>query len=245
MPSPSSTPARRRLTFKHLLFALVLGLAAWWGVGRWLSPRPLYTLRYPIHESYTNGTRFSSMELTREFSARPFELGGRHLRIEIPQGERRGSAMWEVRETATGRLLKTLDLDQLDASEDHGLGYALNWGVPLKPDGSGHLLYYLFQSNPAPKSLWRLDLTTDERRFLRRWPAQARLEVSRDCSTLLWEITPGNNTALVARMNVGDFSAHDAELSPAFPYVALRLFRDSPLPEWAEPWIENIRFLRE
>jgi hypothetical protein len=42
-PSP---PPRRRLTFKRLLLALVLGLGAWWGVGWWLSPRPVFALRH-------------------------------------------------------------------------------------------------------------------------------------------------------------------------------------------------------
>jgi hypothetical protein len=46
MPSSSAT-RRRRLTFKRIFLALVLGLVTWWGVGWWLSPRPLYTLKYP------------------------------------------------------------------------------------------------------------------------------------------------------------------------------------------------------
>src|SRR5690349_13983484 len=42
----SSPPFRRRFTLKRLLLALVLGIAAWWGVGWWLSPRPVFRLRY-------------------------------------------------------------------------------------------------------------------------------------------------------------------------------------------------------
>src|SRR4029078_9201595 len=57
MPPTSPTPARRRFTFKRLLLALVLGLAAWWGVGWWLSTRALWTLRFEdkgVAENYSN-----------------------------------------------------------------------------------------------------------------------------------------------------------------------------------------------
>ena len=48
MPADVATPVHEphRLTFKRVLLALLLGLAAWWGVGWWLSPRALYTLRF-------------------------------------------------------------------------------------------------------------------------------------------------------------------------------------------------------
>jgi hypothetical protein len=48
MPPPAfPTPTRRRLTCKRVLLAVVLGLVAWWGVGWWLSPRPILELHYP------------------------------------------------------------------------------------------------------------------------------------------------------------------------------------------------------
>jgi len=49
MSSAILTPAQRprHLTLRRVLLAIVLGLAAWWGVGLCLSPRPLYTLWFP------------------------------------------------------------------------------------------------------------------------------------------------------------------------------------------------------
>src|SRR5262245_37467712 len=54
MHTDTPIPAKRpcRLTFHRVLLAVVLGLAAWWGVGWWLSPRPLYTLRFPLSGPY-------------------------------------------------------------------------------------------------------------------------------------------------------------------------------------------------
>ena len=42
-----SSEALRRLTIRRILLALVLGLAAWWGVGWWLIPRAALALRFP------------------------------------------------------------------------------------------------------------------------------------------------------------------------------------------------------
>ena len=48
MPTEALTPApkSRRLTFRRLLLAVGLGLGTWWVTSWWLSPRPLYTLRF-------------------------------------------------------------------------------------------------------------------------------------------------------------------------------------------------------
>jgi ferric-dicitrate binding protein FerR (iron transport regulator) len=69
MPSSPPTPAKcpRRLTPRSVLLALVLGLAAWRGVGWWLSPRPLYTLRYEYEED-VNSSRAETLK------AKPFRL---------------------------------------------------------------------------------------------------------------------------------------------------------------------------
>jgi hypothetical protein len=48
MPADTPIPAKlpRRLTFRRVLLAIVLGLAAWWGVGGWLSAKPQLLLRF-------------------------------------------------------------------------------------------------------------------------------------------------------------------------------------------------------
>jgi hypothetical protein len=49
MPADVPTPDKRfrRLTVRRVLLAVVLGLVAWWGVGWWLSPRPLWVRAFP------------------------------------------------------------------------------------------------------------------------------------------------------------------------------------------------------
>jgi hypothetical protein len=59
MPADTPTPTKRprRLTFRRVLLAVVLGLAAWWGVGWWLSPKPVLFLRYYDQDSAPQRSR--------------------------------------------------------------------------------------------------------------------------------------------------------------------------------------------
>jgi hypothetical protein len=74
MPPPVPSP-RRRLTFNRLLLALVFGLAAWWGVGWWLSPRALYTLKYP------NDAGYPSEVMPPYFNASPLDRDGKFMLV--------------------------------------------------------------------------------------------------------------------------------------------------------------------
>src|SRR5262245_25824472 len=69
----------RRLTFRRMLLALVLGLSAWWGVGWWLAPRPLYTLRYPDSVIIKPGF------ISHLHGVAPFDRDGRMLVVKAPR----------------------------------------------------------------------------------------------------------------------------------------------------------------
>src|SRR5436190_3521708 len=109
MPEVPSTPFRRRLTFKRVLLALVLGLSSWWGVSWWLSPRPLYTLhlgRDPDHPGRRGYLSVSFLDPAHTF-----------LRVthELPRTDPTKESVRlviDVVELATGRTIASFPYQQ-------------------------------------------------------------------------------------------------------------------------------------
>src|SRR5262245_25891486 len=121
---PSLSLPHRRLTFKRLFLALVLGLAAWWGVGWWLSPRPLYTLAYPT-DPITRQTLDTNILTAGQlhFRAMGLDREGHLLLVQAPlssdpppdDGLHR-FVRWEIRDLPTGRLLANYELPEAEVS---------------------------------------------------------------------------------------------------------------------------------
>jgi hypothetical protein len=106
MPPPCSpTPARRRLTFKRVLLALVLGLVAWWGLAWWTYPRPLYTKRYPGHLDSDKHTDWFRGLL----QAQPLDAQGTYLVVLRPEPSLTDRKL-EVVETGTGTVVTSYHL---------------------------------------------------------------------------------------------------------------------------------------
>lgn len=193
-PRCHNAPMRlARPRFRRLLLALLLGLAAWWGVSWWLSVRPLYTLRFPVHEATKQSRQFQSISSftaqPRHFYVRPLDTAGSHLLISLPTGDGFDPAHWEVRDSATGRLVTTFDLPaQLKKNFptpaerlDENLRKALDEDRWSTPDGSILLL-----DNDTPRrQVWQINLLTRERRLLGVLPPAQDVVLSRDGATLL------------------------------------------------------------
>src|SRR5262245_30530362 len=98
MPDDLSNPdpKPRRLTLRRVLLALVLGLAAWCGVGWCLSPRPLYTLRFHVGEG-RNG------RYDEEFHATLYH--SQALKVTLPHTPGPGRVTLHAFDLPTGRLL--------------------------------------------------------------------------------------------------------------------------------------------
>jgi hypothetical protein len=120
---------RRRLTFKRALLAVLLGLAAWWGVGRWLSPWTLCRLRYPDS---------ISQQLPSEFSR--FKVGGGHFKfwlgvddkdtliVQRPNVPDAGRVAFELIDLTTGNHLPTVVCEVQDCS-NHPRAIQMELGV--------------------------------------------------------------------------------------------------------------------
>jgi hypothetical protein len=109
MSETTPTPVqRRRLTFKRLLLALVLGLAAWWSVGWWLAVRPDFVLRYPDRGSLKSLEKRTGNQKA-EFRVVPTYDGPDLLVIQIPHLKQPDYVTLEFRDPATGNLRKTIN----------------------------------------------------------------------------------------------------------------------------------------
>jgi hypothetical protein len=166
-----------RLCVRRVFLATLLALAAWWGIGACLAIRPLYTLCFPIHET----EKRVNYPPTREFAIRSFDREGRYLLIELPVGNGRDFAHWEVRETATGRVITTIDLPAQALRDDQGLGSALGRGRWFASDGTISFL----EPEPDGKGVWQQNVFTGERRRLGAVPPAGEFVFSRNGSTLL------------------------------------------------------------
>src|SRR4051794_27820406 len=144
MSASTPTPARRpRLTLKRVLRALVLGLAAWWGVGWWLAVRPDCTLRFPGHRAL----RHADGAMIAQF--RVFPGFDRHdvLAVLIPNYPASDSVTLDNYDLATGLLRDRTRFSRREFLAS-GTGSALERAPSCLVHHSGWLPAYLEEDAP-------------------------------------------------------------------------------------------------
>ena len=226
MADSASTPVPkpRRLILRRVLLALLLGLATWWGVGWWLSARPLYTLHFPdIHEDIWN----LQAESPLSFLTHPIDREGRLLFVLRPKCPGPGQITIEVVELATGQTSATHVIsEELHRKSPFGYYPQLAWLTgPGQRDGSVPII-----EPPFPGSnFWYWNLLTNERQLVRSFPYSQRGEISRDGTTFVTE--GGMNLAVPAMPSFDGLLGYLANLKVAEEdVVAVRIHNIWALP---------------
>jgi hypothetical protein len=106
----------------RMLLALVLGLAAWWGVGWWLSPRPILALHYP-----DNGKLFLPPDNHSRVDFSFFVTEQDRLILHRPNVPSQNRITFEQFDLTTGKYLGSQECDASDY-EAHPLARAINQG---------------------------------------------------------------------------------------------------------------------
>jgi hypothetical protein len=179
-----------KLRPRHLLLAALLATSAWWFLTWFLAVRPVYTLRFPVHETAKQQRRSQSVSsFEREpccFGVRPFDVAGWYFLVDVPEGNAMEKWHLEVRETTSGRLAGTIDLPVL-ASKSHpgqpgrdqlAILAAITEGRRFGSDGTLPIL--------DGKQVWQLNVLTGGRRLLGEVPNRRESRLSADGSTLVY-----------------------------------------------------------
>jgi hypothetical protein len=106
----------------RLLLPLVLGIAGWWLVAKWLEAEPLYTLRYSDHGTIAG---FDGRELTFDFTV---ATEGRRLVLQRPNIPHEGEFTLEFVDLRTGQLVESIVASSAE-NVDKELQRVLSWGT--------------------------------------------------------------------------------------------------------------------
>jgi hypothetical protein len=86
----------------RLIVPIAIGLVAWWGLGNLLSPKPLYSLRFPHNDWLQRPDKPWDGFF---FLAQPIDRGEKFLLIQRPGVPSAQSLMTEIRDLRTGQLI--------------------------------------------------------------------------------------------------------------------------------------------
>jgi hypothetical protein len=193
-----------RLRPRRLLLAITIAFAAWWSLGWWLTPRPLYTLRFPIERpAHPN-----------DFAAIPLDREGRLLLVRYPAGAGRPDHEyhWDIRDLTTGtrRALHTLPAsDPPHGGERYAITYerraTLPDGASFFTDNDTHALWTwnLLDGKPRihlqPQGWTQLDVTPDGAHVISKtyFPSLFMLSVVPPPNLPLALLTPLHSVATV------------------------------------------------
>jgi hypothetical protein len=224
MPPPSPTPARRRLTFMRVLLAIVLGLAAWWGVGWWLSPRALWTLRLSARPS-SLARPAPKYAVNFDGLAVPLDQMGRYLFVVPPYPAGVATYSSQIHDMATGKVLGHREFPAEEMKSPYlGVGPLAHGQALADQDGS---LVDLRDHPEHPESrirLWKDNLISGQQSLLKAWPTAEGLHINRDgtCLVELRELPTLSLLATLPRqaLTVGVVLAADGTVCPPQPILA-------------------------
>lgn len=175
------------------MLALVLGLTTWWGLAWLLSPRPLYTLRFPITDlsGISAPARFHLNSLDREgrlFSVFRRTLGDNNIH----------QIDFDINDCPTGKLLRSYPFTQQGAmihspAFPDDVIWDINRGDVWTTFSQSHYadpsgVLYLKAYRPGDNSdnlnqVWAWNLLTGQLTLLRSWKAPHDFKFNRDGAT--------------------------------------------------------------
>src|SRR5688572_12549964 len=105
-----------RWRVRRVLIALMLAVATWWGLGWWLEPRPLCSLRYPGAVGKQKSLAVGRAGRQKSLAVAGQALGGDgrlwlvRYPAKAPSDRLVDDMKWDIRELATGKLLATREV---------------------------------------------------------------------------------------------------------------------------------------
>lgn len=172
------------------LFALLLGAAAWWGVGWWLGPRPWFEATFPLEAPGIMRHRDMPGDVDLFPStayAKIWDREGGYLFVELPDqpiNNRYQLIDLQTRQTVAEDLLPPItsiqpnDLACLQVKSQPNLAL---------PSGAKQFPIMRWKDDPPElvTALWEWNPITKTVRSCRNFPKTAKLIISQDGSTLL------------------------------------------------------------
>lgn len=185
---PHATLKPRRRWGWRILLVIITALATWWGLGWYLSPRPVFSLRYPDKGSLFENGEKDGNEIAG-FGLVPFDREGKMLLVQRPNIPTTGMVTNEVIELATGRIIAAHSITQQELKDSETRGYPqLSFRVhDGEPNGDIIVDGYskVANSDEYCRSLWSWNVITNQKRRIKVYPPGVYIEISRDGSTLL------------------------------------------------------------
>ncbi|MFT3881937.1 MAG: hypothetical protein QM703_20065 [Gemmatales bacterium] len=169
-----------------MLLVIIIALVTWWGLGWYLSPRPVFTLHYPDKGSlFENGDKDGN-ELAG-FGVVPFDREGKLLMVQRPNVPDTGLVTNELIELRTGRVIAAHSIGQQELKDSETWGYPqLSFRVhDGEPNGDIVIDGYTKVGDEYCRCLWSWNAITNQKKRIKVYPPDVDISISRDGSTLL------------------------------------------------------------